>query len=531
MHVFFANTGVQIVCVPLGGGRYQSARSATAGSAALRTRRGERSRPRHIPTSSGRSSSRAPRSCSWRWTPPAATPRSATSARPASLTKDFVMRLEGLLGPGQQAAAGLPPVEFCIRPATATAGDAKHVHMVVDFGNSRTGALLVELSRRDRADAADDALRAAQPLSSRRLERGRRVRQHAGRPLVLLEDPLVQHALPAAAVAEEDRVPRRRRRRGSRPAGSAAARSPRQNKVEVVVTPPLFDDLSMVRMGREADDVVQVMRAEGDIRTGLSSPKRYLWADDASWLEGANWHMADPADRCRTGHLRRHAPRALPPLRPRGRPRLPPAGRRPEAERLRLRGAAEAPPRPPRDDDRRALRTALPGLHLRQFDGLPHGLRRRRPHPRDPHPLAHLSQRHDPGRAAAAGRPGAKGDQHLRHDAGQEPARAARAEPEHRRGQRRPPDLHLERAADARPGPAALVHHLAPGPRPEEAQGGRGRRAGRAPAPAARRRGRPGLRRPGAARRRAAAAEPKPSATRPTRSASPASTSAAAPPT
>ena len=57
----------------------------------------------------------------------------------------------------------------------------------------------------------------------------------------------------------------------------------------------------MVRLGREADDVVQVMRAEGDIRTGVSSPKRYLWADDASWLEGANWHMADPADRCRTG--------------------------------------------------------------------------------------------------------------------------------------------------------------------------------------------------------------------------------------
>ena len=57
----------------------------------------------------------------------------------------------------------------------------------------------------------------------------------------------------------------------------------------------------MVRMGREADDVVSVMRADGDIRTGVSSPKRYLWADDSSWLEGANWHMADTADRCRTG--------------------------------------------------------------------------------------------------------------------------------------------------------------------------------------------------------------------------------------
>ena len=57
----------------------------------------------------------------------------------------------------------------------------------------------------------------------------------------------------------------------------------------------------MIRMGREADDVVSVMRADGDIRTGVSSPKRYLWADDSSWLEGANWHMADTADRCHTG--------------------------------------------------------------------------------------------------------------------------------------------------------------------------------------------------------------------------------------
>ena len=57
----------------------------------------------------------------------------------------------------------------------------------------------------------------------------------------------------------------------------------------------------MVRLGREADDICQVMQAKGDIRTGVSSPKRYLWADDASWLEGANWHMADPDDRDGTG--------------------------------------------------------------------------------------------------------------------------------------------------------------------------------------------------------------------------------------
>ena len=71
--------------------------------------------------------------------------------------------------------------------------------------------------------------------------------------------------------------------------------------MEVSVTPTLFDDLSMVRLGREGDDIAHVMRADGDIRIGLSSPKRYLWADDSSWLEGANWHMADPADRCNSG--------------------------------------------------------------------------------------------------------------------------------------------------------------------------------------------------------------------------------------
>ncbi|MEK6233154.1 MAG: virulence factor SrfB, partial [Planctomycetales bacterium] len=51
-------------------------------------------------------------------------------------------------------------------------------------------------------------------------------------------------------------------------------------------------------MGREGDDVGQVMLAKGDLRCSVSSPKRYLWADDESWLEGAFWHMADPYDRC-----------------------------------------------------------------------------------------------------------------------------------------------------------------------------------------------------------------------------------------
>ena len=68
--------------------------------------------------------------------------------------------------------------------------------------------------------------------------------------------------------------------------------------------PNLFDDLSMIRMGREVDDISQIMHAKGDFRIGVSSPKRYLWADDDSWLEGAFWYMADPHDRVGTGPSR-----------------------------------------------------------------------------------------------------------------------------------------------------------------------------------------------------------------------------------
>ena len=68
----------------------------------------------------------------------------------------------------------------------------------------------------------------------------------------------------------------------------------------VFVTPRLFQDLSAVRMGQEADDVTQVMQTDGTVLTGVSSPKRYLWADDDSWLQGAIWHMADPDDRLET---------------------------------------------------------------------------------------------------------------------------------------------------------------------------------------------------------------------------------------
>ena len=301
MHVLFTNTGVQIVCIPLrGGSRYQTnqigygwQRCASSGAAA--------SDPPHafpyiqwqiIQSGTTRLFLAVDTSCG--------DPDLGYFCSPTSLTRDFVVNLQGLLDIDGKPLKGVPDIELCIRPAAATAGDAKHVHMIIDFGNSRTGVLLLEL--------AGEISQTPQMLPFELTNRyhldcwndeGEFVSQPAARwfsskthwcntPYL---PPLEQKKTDYHTVGDEDA------KRGWFGRGG----KPRQAKVEMVVTPPLFDDISMVRLGREADDVVQVMRAEGDIRTGVSSPKRYLWADDASWLEGANWHMADPSDRCKTG--------------------------------------------------------------------------------------------------------------------------------------------------------------------------------------------------------------------------------------
>ena len=138
---------------------------------------------------------------------------------------------------------------------------------------------------------------------------------------------------------------------------------------------------------------------QGDIRTGVSSPKRYLWADDDSWLEGANWHMADPADRCGTGTS--SATLQGPTLRFVH-----------EDDRDFLLDNDEpaedafAPEIPikPRHAPRTLMMTALyemlcQAYTLRQLAGLPQPPRRSGPVARNPHPDADLSQRHDPGGA------------------------------------------------------------------------------------------------------------------------------------
>ena len=290
MHILFANTGVQIVCIPLRG-RYASVQS---GYGWQRCRcHGRRRDAANIPMSSGRSSRPAPPGCFWRSIRPAAIRRSAISARRDAGASDHEIRLEGCWTSRASRCGGVPAVELCIRPATATAGDAKHVHMVVDFGNSRTGALLLEmvgeiaqtpqmmpfeLNNRYHMDAWNEE---AEPVSYRGSRWFSSKTHWCNTPY-----------LPPAA-QQEDRVPHGRGRgRGGlvRPRQEEAKAEQGRSRRSRRRCSTTFDGPPGPR-GRR---LVQVMRAEGDIRTGLSSPKRYLWADDASWLEGANWYMADP---------------------------------------------------------------------------------------------------------------------------------------------------------------------------------------------------------------------------------------------
>ena len=147
MHILFANTGVQLVCIPLkGGSRYQSHQIGYGWQRSPCGSGQENEAPQTYPY------------VQWQIIQSGATrlflavdtscgdPESGYFCQAGSLTKDFIIRLDGLLDLEHRPLKGIPPVEVCIRPATATAGDAKHVHMVVDFGNSRTGALLVELT-------------------------------------------------------------------------------------------------------------------------------------------------------------------------------------------------------------------------------------------------------------------------------------------------------------------------------------------------------------------------------------------------
>ncbi len=212
---------------------------------------------------------------------------------------DFYQNLTGLLDLRGEPLQELPAVEFVIRPATAEGGEPKEVHLVVDFGNSRTGALLVEF----RGDSAQEPLMIPLRLMNRYLpddpEVGTELEPETSQwwfssRSCWCTPPYLPPQKLERTVYREQKV------RGT--FGTKVKTVP----VSVVSSPRTFEDYSMVRMGAESDALAGMIDTEGEVRIGLSSPKRYLWAHDESWLEGANWFMADPFDRYDPEHQATH---------------------------------------------------------------------------------------------------------------------------------------------------------------------------------------------------------------------------------
>ncbi len=296
MHVVFANTGVQYVCQPLSSGMRFT--SASVGHGWQRCRCQEAGDV--VETYNYIQWKVVPGKLMLAVDTTCGDPEKGYFCSEEALADDFPVVIEGLLGLEGAPLAGLPRVDLTIRPATAGAGAAKEVHMVIDFGNSRTGALLIEIDQ----EAADTPLMEPFELINRHhldawnengeFHKRDAARWFSSRTQWCTSPYLPPPRLEKTIAATDD---------GSGGRGGflgMGKKRPQGLTRTIFVTPRLFQDLSAVRMGQEADDVTQVMQTDGTVLTGVSSPKRYLWADDDSWLQGAIWHMADPDDRLET---------------------------------------------------------------------------------------------------------------------------------------------------------------------------------------------------------------------------------------
>lgn len=213
-------------------------------------------------------------------------------AKASTLTKDVCIRLENLLDAQGKPFQGLPTLEFILRPADAEGGEDRQVHLVVDFGNSRTGGLLVEF----RGDVPQEPMMTPLRLINRyRLDAWDSNGQWNTKDATWWFSSKTHWCTTPYLPAPELQVVVYRDQPKTGVFGG-----PRKVPVTVVKQPRTFEEHSQVRLGREADSLIGGMDVHGDVRTGLSSPKRYLWAGDGSWLEGANWQMADPFDRFRS---------------------------------------------------------------------------------------------------------------------------------------------------------------------------------------------------------------------------------------
>ncbi|MBS0205937.1 MAG: virulence factor SrfB [Planctomycetes bacterium] len=212
-------------------------------------------------------------------------------------TADFLISISpySLIGPtGQTLAglpAGLPPVEIAICSASANAGGAIGVHLVVDFGNSRTGALMIEHS-----DERNPVMEPFELQNRYRMDVWNLKGEFRKRPTNRWFSSRTRWSM--SPYLSPSRIEKEIFTSATRK-GFLGRRTERGSYL-VFVHPRLFQDLSAVRLGQEGDDVTQIMQIDGIARTGVSSPKRFLWADDESWLEGALWRLADPSDRCGT---------------------------------------------------------------------------------------------------------------------------------------------------------------------------------------------------------------------------------------
>ncbi len=285
MHVVFINTGVQIVCEPLKtrvkaavGHGWQRCECLAPDGSPLEHRyiqwqlRGDRLLFA-VDTTCGN-------------------PEKGFFFREDALQENFKVTISQLLDRDRKPIANLPRVEIVISPATSGAGDAIAVDLVVDFGNSRTGALLIEeqpegrmprmipfeLINRHQLDMWDEEGHYRHQWSARWFSS--RTQWCRAPYLPPPEQTIKVYGQPPP------------------PQRGIFTKSKQPVPVEEhQIIPRLFQDLSAVRMGQEVDDVRQAMQVETDARMGVSSPKRYLWASDPSWLTGGLWKMADPTDR------------------------------------------------------------------------------------------------------------------------------------------------------------------------------------------------------------------------------------------
>ncbi|MCA9246427.1 MAG: virulence factor SrfB, partial [Planctomycetales bacterium] len=301
MHILFANTGVQVICIPLQAGRRFTTSQIGYGWQHCRCENrdideedlDEETPPIDYPYIQWQIIQSNVSRLFLAVDTSLGDPDLGFACDPTTLAGDFRVAIEHLLDLAGAPLQGIPKVDLCLRAATATAGEAKPVHMVVDFGNSRTGALLLEVT--------GEVTQAAE-MTPFELQ-NRYTLDYFNESGEAISKPPTRWFSSKTSWCNSPFLPPREmvKREFYRETVKGLLGKKQVNRQrEMSVRPELFDDLSMARLGREADDVGQTMHAKGEFRTSVSSPKRYLWADDDIWLEGAFWYMADPHDRAKT---------------------------------------------------------------------------------------------------------------------------------------------------------------------------------------------------------------------------------------